>query len=193
MKTKQFALLLLAVALTIGATATKIPKMNIVALDDSKAIIAAEIDPNESSEISIESENGRLVYYKLNKASAEFKSIFDLSQLDDGTYTVEIKTGKASAKRNIKVKDGVVAVTAMKTQIEPYFSCDGDLLKVSYLNFNQDDVSLLIYNGSKLVFQSGIGTEFNVQKGFDVSDLVKGDYEVVLAGTGEDYSYRISR
>ncbi|QGY43185.1 hypothetical protein GM418_05780 [Maribellus comscasis] len=194
MKTKQFALALLAVALTLSAAATKIPKMNIVALDDSKTLIAAETDPGVSSEISIEDQHGRIVYYKLSKASPEYRSVFDFSKLEDGTYTVKIKSGKVSATRVMEVNDGgVVATAAMKTHIEPYFSCDDDILKVTYLNFDKDDVSLLIYNGSQLIFQSGLGTEFNVQKGFDVSDLMRGDYHVVLAGTEENFSYRFIR
>ncbi len=193
MKTKQFAMMLLAVALTLGATATKIPKMNIVSLDDSRALITAETDSKVPSEISIATENGRIVYYKRSKAAAVFKSVFDLSKLENGIYTVKITTGNASAIREVKVNNGEVKVTAMKTQIEPYFACDGDLLKVSYLNFGGDDISLLIYNGSQLVFESGIGTQFNIQKGFDISRLVRGNYEVVLAGTSEDFNYRISR
>ncbi|MCG6186548.1 T9SS type A sorting domain-containing protein [Maribellus maritimus] len=194
MKTKQFTLALLAVALTLSVAATKIPKMNIVALDDSKTLIAAETDPGVSSEILIEDQRGRMVYYKLSKASPEYKSVFDFSKLEDGTYTVKIKSGKVSATRVMEVNDGKVVVSAaIKTRIDPYFSCDDRILKVSYLNFDKNDISLLIYKGSQLVFQSGLGTEFNVQKGFNVSNLIRGDYHVVLAGTGEDFSYRLTR
>ncbi len=193
MKTKQFVLALLSLVLTISTGATKIPKMNILALDDSKALISAETDPTVSSEILIEAENGQTVYYKMSKASNVFKSIFDLSNLKDGTYTVKITTGAVSAKRSVEVRNGEFAVNDIKIQVEPYFTCDGNLLKVSYLNFDEDNVSLLIYNGSQLVFQSDLGQEFNIQKGFDISHMVTGNYSVVLAGTGEDYNYRINR
>jgi len=193
MKTKQFALVLLALAVTIGAGATKIPKMNIVTLNDAKALVVAETDPKIASEISIEDANGHLVYYKEAKAAAKFKSVFDLSNLEDGTYTIEVKTGTAAAKREVDIRNGEVVVKALQTTIDPYFAYDGDMLKVSFLNFDKRNLSLLIYNGSRLVFQSEIGNDFNVQRGFDVSDLVKGQYSVVLAGTGEDFSYRINR
>jgi hypothetical protein len=193
MKTKQFTLVLLALVITIGAGATKIPKMNIVTLDDAKALVVAETDPEVASEISIEDANGNLVYYKEAKATAKFKSVFDLSNLEDGTYTVEVKTGTAAAKREVDIRHGEVVVKALQTAIDPYFAYDGDMLKVSYLNFDKKNLSLLIYKGSQLVFQSEIGKDFNVQRGFDVSDLVKGQYSVVLAGTGEDFSYRINR
>ncbi len=193
MKTRKFVLTLLAVAFTVGAFATKIPKMNVVALDDAKALISAEIDPTQSSEISIVAEDGQMVYYKKSKASSGFKSIFDLSDLENGTYTVKIKTGTASATREVEVTNGQVDVKPMKTQIDPFFAYDGDLLKLSYLNFEGDNLTLIIYNGSTQVFESKLGTRFNIQQGYDVSDLVKGNYDVVLVGTNENYNYRISR
>jgi hypothetical protein len=191
MKTKKFAFVLLAVALTLSAFATKTPKMDIVALDGSKAVVTAVTDSQESSRISIIDENGERVYFKWVKAAARFKTVFDLSYLEPGTYTVKFKTGTESVKREIEVGNGEVKVKPMK--YKAHFAYDGNLLKVSYLNFEQKDISIFVYNGSQLVFQSDFGNDFNIQRALDVSQMVKGEFNFILAGAGEEFWYGITR
>lgn len=193
MKTKKFAFVLLALAFSIGAFATETPKMNIVTVDDSKAIVTAVTDSRESSEISIISENGTIVYSKSAKAAAGFRSVFDLSKLEDGMYTVKLKTGTATVKSELEVGKGKVQVNSTKTEFEPYFSYNEKLLKVSFLNFDYKDISLLVYNNGELVFQTKLGNDFNIQHAFDVSKMVEGNFEFVLAGTSEEYCYNVTR
>ena len=193
MKTKKITFVLLALAFSISAFATKTPKMNIVTFDESKAIVTAITDPEESSEISIISENGEIVYFKRAKAADGFRSVFDLSALQDGMYTVKLKTGIASAKSEIEVDNGEVQVKHAKTEFEPYFSYDKKLLKVSYLNFERKDISMLVYNGNELVFKAELGNDFTIQSAFDVSKMANGKFNFILSGTGEEYSYKVTR
>lgn len=193
MKTKQFALMLLALAFIVSASATEIPKMNVIALDDSKALIAAVTSPNVASEISLVSADDEIVYYRKSKAAAQYKSILDLSELNDGMYTVTLKTGKVSAQRKLEVNQGKIQVVQMKREIDPFFSYEGDMVKLSYLNSKQNNISLLIYNGNQLVFQSKLGNNFNIQRAFDVSKMVKGEFNFVLTGTDQYCNYKINR
>ena len=185
--------MLLAVALTVSAIATEIPRMVVVAIDDSKTLVAAATSADAASEVSVTAEDGQIVYYKRSKAAAQFKSVLDLSQLTDGKYSVKLKTGKVYAQRELELNQGKVKVIKMKPEIKPVFSCDGDMLKLSYLNFDQNDLSLSVYNGSKLVFQSELGNKFTIQQAFDLSKMVKGEFDFVLAGPNHAYSYKVNR
>jgi hypothetical protein len=193
MKTKKFAFVLLAIAFSIGAFAIETPKMNIVAFDDSKAIVTAVTNNQESSEISIISENGKTVYYKYSKGTAGFRSVFDLSELEDGMYTVKLKTGTTTFKSEIEVGKGKLQVNPTKTEFEPYFSYDEKMLKISYLNFDHKNISMLVYNNGEQVFQADLGNDFNIQRAFDVSKMVEGNFNFILAGTGEEYCYKVTR
>lgn len=193
MKTKQLALVLLAVAFTVSAVATEIPKMNIIAVDESKAYVAAITSPDFASEVSIITENGEVVYYKKSKAANEFKSILDLSQLNDGMYTLRLKTGKASTQRNLEIIQGKMTVKRLQTKVDPFFAYDGKMLKLTFLNYDKSDVSMLVYNGSKLVDEFKLGDNFNIQRAFDVSKLSKGEFDFVIGGTKQNYSYKVTR
>lgn len=193
MKTKHFALALLALVLTINASATKIPEMKITPLDDSKALFSVVTDPDESSEISIFDEAGNVVYFKESEKSTGVSLVFNLSELENGIYTFKVKTGNASALREVEIHNGKVEVKELKAQLDPYFSLDGDLLKVLYLNYGSENMNLHIYKGNELIFELNLGNQFVVQKGFNISELKSGGFDIVLAGNNQVYNYRIAR
>lgn len=193
MKTKQLTVLLLAVAFALSATAKEIPRMNVVAVDKTKTLIAAVTNPKVSAEVSVIAEDGEIVYYKKTKAAPEFRSVLDLSELKNGTYTMKLKTGKEYAQRKVELKDGTVRVLNLKQEVKPFFAYDGDMLKLSYLNVNKNDVSVSVYNGSKLVYELYLGDRVNINRAFDVSKMVKGKYDFVLAGNNQTYNYQITR
>jgi len=194
MKTKHVTLMIVAlIAFTVSAIATEIPKMNVVTLDESKAYIAAVTSPQFAAEVSVVANDGSVVYYKRTKAADNFKSILDLSHLEDGTYTVKLQTGKVSTQRTLEIDKGKVAVKRMQAQLDPVFSYNGDMLKLSYLNVGQKHVKMSVYDGSQLVFESRLGNNFNIQRAFDVSKMVKGEFDFVLSGNNQFYSYIITR
>lgn len=192
MKTKV-TLTMMALVLAVSTWATNIPQLNLVVLDDSKAVLSAITDPAVNSEISVTDENGSLVYYKESTSATGISSVFDFKGLENGSYTFSVKSGTASASQAIAVRNGKIEVKEAKTELEPYFTVEGDVLKISFLNFDKDDVSLYIYNNNKEVYTQALGNSFVVQDGFDLAKLDRGVYDVVLAeGAEEVYSYRIS-
>ena len=64
MKTIKFLSVLVLVAVVGIATAVERPQMNVIRLDNEKALIAIANEKPAHFELSIESENGDLVYYK---------------------------------------------------------------------------------------------------------------------------------
>lgn len=183
----------MALILATGVIATETPKMNVVAVDDTKTLVAAVTDPHVATEISLINEEGDVVYYKRSKAANRFKTLLNLSHLESGNYTVMLETGKKFSKRQLQINDGRVSVLKNTPELKPVFAYDGDKLLVSFLNTNLKDVSMLVYNGSKLVFESELGDEMAIHRAFDVSKMVKGEYSFVLDGAEKSYSYNIVR
>lgn len=194
MKMKNWIFVIVAIAFTANVYATEPVKMNIIALGDSKALVAAEKASPEKSVISIEAEDGHIVYYKeSNDESPEFKTIFDLSNLNDGGYTVKFKSGNKLVKRDVEITKGEVSVEAMKTGYDPVFAMNGNVLKISYLNIDRGEMNLLVYNNGDLIYNRELGNDFNLQKGFDLSDLEKGEYDINLVASGEEYWFSVKK
>ncbi len=193
MKTKSITLLLLALVFAAGTFATEIPKMNVVALSDSKVYVTAETSTQSCTEITLRDASGETVYYKRAKAAPQFRSVLNLEELADGTYTVSLRCGKEFTKRKISVSEGIVAVQRPTDELAPYFAYKNDKVLLSYLNSSQNDVSVLIYNGNDLVLDSKLGSDLAIQRSFDLSKLKNDDVEVVLYGNNQRYNYRVTR
>ena len=193
MKTKQFALMLLAAVITVSAVATEIPKMDVVAVDNSRALVTAVPIQSGSTTISVVSENGKLLYHKKVKADSEFKTVLNLSKLEDGKYTIKLDAGKESVQQVIELNNSKINVKPVKREIEPFFSYKNDKLKFMYLNFDQTDMSMLVYKGAELIFRTDLGNDFNLKRSFDVSGLEKGELNFVLVGDEKVYSYNFQR
>ena len=76
--------------------------------------------------------------------------------------------------------------------MEPYFAYKEGVLKLSYLNFSEENLSLNFYDTNELVYSKKIGDKFNVNEGFDLSKLNKGNYSVVLSTDSKSYTYNVN-
>lgn len=194
MKTKQFILVILALVFVTNVFATETPTMNIIPLKDTKALIAVSQETPTVNEISIISENGEIMYFKESKKEiTSYKQIFDLSQLENGTYEVKLKVGTTTIKNGLKINNGTVSVEAQKKEVDPVFTFANNKLKVSYLNFGKEDVAVCIYDKSQLIHKTELGNEFSLQRGFDLSKLEEGNYDVKLANASNKYWFSVTR
>jgi len=193
MKTKKFSLTVLALAFIVSAFATEVPKMNVVTLNNSKVYVAALTSAQFPSEVTLFNSDGDIVYYKRSKAASQFRSVLNLKQLENGTYTICLKTGKVLAQRSIEVNKGAVRVKQAVKEIAPVFSHKNGMVHVTYLNPNQTDVSVMVYKNNLLVQESKLGCDFNIQRCFDVSNFSQGDFEFVLCGNNLNYNYQVLR
>jgi hypothetical protein len=194
MKTKQLFLAILAIVFTANVFATEIPKMNIIPLKDTRTLVAISQNTPAINEISIISEEGTIVYFKQSKkVTTGYKKVFDLSQLEDGTYTVQLKAGTATVKRELEINDGTILVTAQITELDPFFVFDNDVVKVSYLNFEEKDVAVSVFNKGQLIYTSNLGNEFTIHRGINLSKLERGNYNIMLANADNKYWFSVTR
>ncbi|HSO88720.1 MAG TPA: hypothetical protein VLQ91_19360 [Draconibacterium sp.] len=194
MKTKQFLLTFTAVAFAVVATAVEKPKMNVIALSDEKALIAIENENPAYFELSIEAENGDLVYYKESeKEITDLRQVINYSNMDNGFYTLKLKIKDTYVSRDFEINNNGMIVGESKMEYAPHFAYDSDVLKLSYLNFDKENVKFKIYNNGELVFENKLGKEFVISAGYDLSKLESGKYEIEVSSISNQFSYNIEK
>ena len=165
-------------------------KVNILPLTSEKAVVAISTIDAANLQISIENEKGEKVYYKETDAdNKDYRKVFDFSNLEKGDYKLSVSTNGLTTERNFTIDSENIAVGKEKSLSEPYFAFKDGVLKMSYLNFPEENVSLNFYTDNNLVYSKEIGKKFNVIEGFDLSKLEKGSYSVVLSTPSNSYSY----
>lgn len=196
MKTKKFFIVIVAFVFAANVFATETPKMSIIPLKDTKALVAFEQATPSVNEITITDETGKIRYYKKSKNEMKgYKKVFDLSQLENGTYVVKLKAGTTTYKTGLAINDGKVSVQKQRIEVDPYFSFKDNVVNVSYLNHRNEDVVVSVYNSksSKLIFSANFGNEFAVQRAINLSELKSGNYDVMLASSDQEYWFSVSR
>lgn len=194
MKTKQFLFSFALVAFALVSGAVEKPKMNVIPLSDEKALIAVANEKPAYFELSILSEEGDLVYYKESSSEiTDFRQLINYSNLENGNYTLKLKVNDTYVSRNLAINNNEMIVGETKMMYAPYFALENDILKLSFLNFDEENMKFRILQDGELVFENRLGNEFVISEGFDISKLEKGNYEIELSSYKNQFSYNIEK
>jgi hypothetical protein len=194
MKTIKLTVATTLIAAVISVTAIERPKVNFVPVKAGQAVVSISNENAAYFELSIYSENGEMVYYKqTNELQKEYSKVYDFKNLADGNYVLSLKVNDTKVTNDFEIKGNDIRVGRNKISFDPYFSFDNNELKFSYLNFDQENLTLNIYNQEGLVFESKLGREFNVVKGYDLSKLKDGTYKIVLNSPFREFSYNFEK
>jgi len=192
MKTIKFLCTVTAVAIVAIATAVERPKMDVTPLNAEQARVSITNEKPALFEMSIETQNGDLVYYKqTTEASTEYQKIFDFTNLEKGKYVMNLKVNDTKVIREFEVNSKSILVGDSKMRFDPYFFFEDNMLKFSFLNFDQENYNVYFYKGDEQFYSSRVGKDFSIQKGFDLSKLEKGNYKIVLSSRDNEYVYSL--
>ncbi len=168
-------------------------KVNILPLTSEKAVVAISNTVAANFKISIENDKNEIVYYKeTNADSRDYRKVFDFSNLLTGDYRLSVSIDGMTTERSFKIESQNIVVGKEKSLMEPYFGYKNGVLKLSFLNFQEENLKLNLYTGNQLVYSKKIGNQFNVSEGFDLSKLERGAYSVILSGESNDYTYNVN-
>lgn len=192
MKTMKLAFTVAALAASIIATAVEKPKMNVIPLNTERAVVLATNENPAYFELSIKAQNGDLVYYKqTSNPVTDYRQVYDFKGLTYGKYQMNLKVNDTKVINDFEVSRKGIEVGESKIRFAPYFDYKNNELKFSYLNFDEENLNFYLYNNEGLVYESKIGRDFNITKGFDLSRLESGSYRVVLSSYSNEYSYNL--
>jgi len=169
-------------------------KVNIFPVNAQKAVVAVSALTNSNFSITIVNEKDQIVYYNENSISGEyFRKVFDFSNLEDGKFTLSVGSGDLKSERSFHKTRGKIEVSEEKTTLDPFFSYNDDILKLTYVNFMNENLTLYFYKGDQLLYSKIIGKGFNVIEGLNLSKITNGNYLAVLTTGEKEYSYPICK
>lgn len=193
MKKLRIGLLLFLVVLaTSSVKALGTVKVTPVPGQDDKLMVDVLEAPENTYQVEVKDNNGQVIFYDTEQAkSYDDKRIFNLSELNDGKYTFEVKMGHENDMRDLVIKSGDVEVMNNEDQISPYFKLDGKYLELTFPNIEDNNVRVLLYNNDSKdwVFQEKVRPEFDVQQALNLSKLKPGSYKAVLISGDGRYNY----
>lgn len=143
--------------------------------------------------INVTNEYGEVIFNKETKSPANtYKRSYDFSRLDDGTYFFTVKVDNETTETKFDIERGEMKIIEETKMIDPVFLMDNKQLKLSYLNFQQENTKLYIYDKFRNpVYEKDLKSDFVQQHGVDFSKAPRGNYEVVLSSGNSLHSYDV--
>ena len=194
MKTTKWFLTTLAIFIVTIGMATEKPTMNIVPLSEKKAMIAALNANAAFFELTVENNRGDIMYYKRSeKPLTAYQKKFDFSNLENGKYVMKLKVNDTSLAQNFEITSKGVIPGESHLYFDPYFSFEDNNLKLSYLNFDKEKVYIQVFSNNRIIFEKTLGNGFGINYGLNLSNLDKGEYQVVLYSLSHEFSYGLNK
>ena len=194
MKTIKFFFTISLVTLVLATMAVEKPQMNVIRLDDEKALIAISNEKPAHFQLSIESEYGDLVYYKESETElTNLRQGINYAALENGSYTMKLKVNDTFLTTGFKINNKGLNVGETKVNYDPYFSFSDNVLKLSYLNFDKENMQFRIYINGDLEYENRLGKDFVITAGYDLSKLEPGKYQIELSSLSNQFSYIVEK
>jgi len=189
----KVTMLLAFVAFANTLMATGNLRLNIVPLNSEKAVVGISNNEAANFQITIENNNGEKIFYKETRSiDPDYQRIFDFSDLENGDYKMTVAINGEIAERKFSINENNIVVGKEKKIGEPYFNYKDGVLKLSYLNFPEENLTLSFYKNSDLVYSKELGNKFNLVEGYSLKKLDKGAYNVVLSGDDKTFTYEVN-
>mgnify|MGYP000318433745 FL=1 len=189
--TKTIFLVMIATLAASVAMASGNLKVNLASNDSEAALVEISNTKMVNYEIELIDEVGNQLYSMETEAPrSELKKRYDFSNLEDGTYWYSVKIDKEEVTKRLAIENGNVEVTDIRKSVEPSFLQDGDMIKLSFLNFENENISIFVYDeNNELLTEADLGKDFAIHKGINLADLNPGTYALVLANDYEVFEH----
>lgn len=169
-------------------------KVNIAPKSESKALMEISNSIEQKYEISLSNSLGEVLYsHKTKGEHSKLNKVFDFSKSDYDTYRLIVKLDGESTEQLLTVSETGILVGEPIKKTDPSFSFKDNKLILSFLNHNQEDMSINIYSNGELIWGQKLKNAPVLNKGFDLSELNRGNYSVVFATDTEFYEYELRR
>lgn len=193
MKTMKTTIMLIAVfMLPAFAYASGNVSLNMKSAGNESAFVEILKSSETEVEVDVTNDRNEVVFYKkLTDPIANYQRKYDFSGLEDGRYRMSVYSGNETNEAWFKIERGEVLVEKSRKIMEPYIKSDGNLWKMTFLNFPMEAMDLYVYDGTFQVYHKKIEPVFAIHEGLDLSNLLPGEYQIVFSNEYNNYTYDI--
>lgn len=187
--------LMFVAGLSINIFANNNPKKSNGTTAEEKSVSSMQIKvpSNLNTYVVILNQEGKTIHSDKVSKESFLERKYDLSNLDNGVYTVITESDLKSVEKTIRVESNGLSVLKEESRYHPSFSIDGDYLMVNYLNVNNDDVSIVLEDATSRYFRENGVSDMVYGKKLDIKRLKMGKYTVALKSGGNTYNYSFNK
>lgn len=171
--------------LTIATFANKNTSFNI----EGKTVRVEYKNVKKGNKITIKDQSNNFLYSEKLELGGTFKKNFDLSLLNNGTYTTSLEKDFEILVETFQVIDNEIVSVGKKTIFKPLVRLENDLILISKLNFEKNNTAVIIYYNGETVVKETLNNNENVlNRVYSLNKNKKGTYRVVVRSDDHFYA-----
>ncbi|WP_297796562.1 hypothetical protein [uncultured Eudoraea sp.] len=187
MKTNLKFTAMIALMFTAAVGLAKEPKLSLMTEGESNSLIVELDSQHEKTVLKIIDDNQNIIFSeKISEASYAKK--FELNELEDGSYFIELDDSLRTLTYPIKVENSEVRILKRKEHTKPVFKLKGAKLFINLLNLDGKDVKIKVLDSyNRTLFKEVIENKSVVTKVFNFEKAGKDRYTVAVKDANNTY------
>lgn len=177
--------------------------MNVFSTDPSKSVYIKPLgDKNfaiymsgvyaEQTQVSLRDVENNVIHEELLKENELYSKKFNLQQLINGRYILELETETNIERIPLLLTDNELTFLTSEKQLiyKPFMRHDGNVLDLMHFTPEKAPMQMLVrdkYNN--VVFKEELTKDIKVERQFDFSAFATGTYYVTVQTQGRQYEY----
>ena len=154
-----------------------------------KAVVKVVFPKYQNTSIYVADPEGSIIHRETIKKGSSTAKIYNFSNLDDGIYTFYSITEQVNITKKIMVNNSSIEVISNEVEYKPVFIIKDNHLLVNYLNLEQEEIEMVIYNSNAELYRSTEGNSEVYQKKFHFSHHERGEYFAKITVGRKNYTH----
>ncbi|WP_170034608.1 MULTISPECIES: DUF3244 domain-containing protein [Nonlabens] len=153
-----------------------------------KSVTVVQFDNvKKGHQLTIKDTENVTLYNETIKSTGNYTKQFDLTTLENGSYTIELNKDSEVLTRSFNVENGIVNLSTEMTFYKPVATKRNNQLFVSQLSSNDEVLDVLIYYNNELVHKEAISDSSDLKRVFQLSPDKKGEYFIIMKSAGKSF------
>jgi hypothetical protein len=140
--------------------------------------------------VRVADDKGYIIHHENIKAKTTFGKVYDLSNMEDGIYTITSSSALVSTTKKIKVEGSSTSEIGEETTYKPHFALKDNYLKIQLLNEDRENIEISIDGFETIHHERYAGKDPVFGKMLDVSSLPRGEYSAEVKVGRKSYYHR---
>ncbi len=186
----NFSLVIIAMLVANVAKADDMELLVKVAKENSKWVSFITNDAKEF-DVTLYTADDEIIYGEHVKTVGNKYQTFDLSQLPEGTYKLNMESKSKLITYSIEISEGEAMLSQpVITEIKrPILTKDKDVLTLDLNGVAKGEVSIVVYNEFNERLHDDVYSDISkVVRKFDVSKTMSKELTFVIASNGQEFS-----
>ncbi|MFV0291108.1 MAG: hypothetical protein ACK5IJ_09495 [Mangrovibacterium sp.] len=169
-------------------------QVGLIPISGKKVAVSIQTKSNDVYRLKLKNEEGQIIYETKTDKSGNFQKVLDLVNLEDGNYALLASNTDSKAERKFSIVNGSILIGDYRYASAPVFTYRDNVLRVAYLNYEDEPMTITVYNeNDNVVYSKEINTDFAVNEGINFGKVTKGNYQVIFGNSNESYSYSVKK